>query len=34
MSGWQWYFAPGATFGVSLYSAGGSAPAPVLAATL
>jgi hypothetical protein len=34
MSGWQWYFAPGATFGISLYSDAGSSPAPVLAASL
>jgi hypothetical protein len=34
MNGWQWYFAPGATFGISLYSGAGSSPAPVLATTL
>jgi hypothetical protein len=34
MSGWQWYFTPGAMFGVSLYSASGPSAQPVLAATL
>jgi len=34
MGSWQWYFTPGAKFGVSLFSTTGSSGAPILAATL
>jgi hypothetical protein len=34
MGDWQWYFTPGAMFGVSLFPASGPAAAPVLVATL